>query len=700
MSQRQNPARFRFSSRVRAAAFALFVLLALTALPAALRAENQYTVMPAGAQVIDAKTSSALQSVNAGQTVRIIPSAPDKPACLQLTPASHSFTTLAVFHWADSNAVPLNLEDKVLPVCEFFAGGQEGATPTWDVFKAQTPLFVFLTTQSGKWRVRCVRKGISNDVEFALTLMQPEGKGVVIKTQREGKNITVFVNEKPIINITDEAGELDFAWGTRAFYPKVEPAGLLAKIDGGSGSDASGVKNPGRSRPEDDKAKSGAGRFLLDVLALLISLLTLAGVVFVFLRSETNRKASEQTIKTHIANVTPPPVNKPSWAEIADLQEKFKDVSGKLAALQLDHVGRLDKIDKDVQILTQSPAQNRNSGTQTPQQQERGGPVVAADPRIDTIEVELKRLRALFYNLDAHIKNLEKERDAMRRANSASSSGSVTSSPAPLPVRNPAPPVTRNQAQTPPPNRNVQPHQAKVYTAPGANWQQDWEQKRRRLEKIALNKESDAPFRVDFEMLESYYKTLVEDWREYRSKPPHQDGDDGDGWKSNWRLNAIDYHLYSEPMLVCDESNAAFYDLEDMKAIVNVIGTAQEKRKEELKEWRLLRIEGTPGVTASRAGELEEEEDSEREPTADPKRDGTFCRITPGLGGYKHNQNILRPTKAIFYRISRREKRFETALFVPGNAGKDRTILRLSRKPPESGARVPSAVFCLIRRAA
>ena len=213
--------------------------------------------------------------------------------------------------------------------------------------------------------------------------------------------------------------------------------------------------------------------------------------------------------------------------------------------------------------------------------------------------------------------------------------------------------VSPASAETLLPERNVQPYPPKVYLVSGADWQQDWEQKRRRLEKIALSKEADAPFRADFDMLESYYKTLVEDWREYKSKPPHQDLE---GWRSNWRLNAIDYHLYSEPALLCGESDAAFYDLEDMRAIINDIRTAQEKRRAELKEWRLERIVGTPGVTPLKLGELEEERETEPEPTAEPKRDGTFCRITPGLGGYRHSAITLRPTKAIFYRYQPPEK--------------------------------------------
>ena len=649
MLQRQNPTRFRFSSRVRAAAFALLALLALAALPAPLQAQNNsYQVMTAGRGQILNDAGGVATDVKSGMTVRILPTEQNGQAYLQLAPASPAFECRAVFHWADANAAR-DLTKKPLPLCELFLPISGGAAPQWEGFKLETPLIVYLTTSKdgNDLIVRCTRKGNVRDTKFDSASLNEKGKGLDIRVRKEEKNLTVSVNGKPIIDHEAEEETVNFAWGTRIQYNEVAPVGLLAQLDGASVAGAEVGPGNGKKNPDANGGNSpGASRSLLDILALVVSLLTLAGVVFVSWHSRTTIRKYAETIESHIANMNPPPVNKTSWADIADLQEKFKEVKGNLAAL-LDTDGRLDKIDKDLQDLKQPAAENKNIGMQSTPQRERGVPIVASDPRIDTLDTELKRLRALFYNLDAHIKKLQKERDEIRRTNSTLPTGQATPSPAMQPSRNPALSVPRNQAQSPPPNRTIQPHQAKIYPASGENWQQDWEQKRRRLEKVAQGKETDSPFRVDFEMLESYYKTLVEDWKEYRNKPPHQDLE---AWKNNWRLNTIDYHLYSDPLLLCYESNAASYDLEDMRGIANDIRMAQEKRKAEMKEWRLERIEVTPGDSPLRAIEMEEEEGSEREPTTDPNQDGAFCRITPGLGGYKHNQRILRPTKAIFYR--------------------------------------------------
>ena len=346
MSQRQNFMVWRFPLGARAAGVALFALLALAALPAALRAEDQYTALPAGAPVMDDYGRRAAEA-KSGQTVRIVPAAPNSPAYLQLTPLSRNFACRAVFHWGDAKFAP-NLAYKALPLCEMFADAQSAAALNWDDFKSKTPLTVYLAASGSSGLffnaplyVRCVRKGTITDTPLDADSMRKDGKGLSVEVEEDEKNITVFINEKPVMKIADEERALNFAWGTRAFYDKVAPVRLQAQIRSGSAA----VSAPKTAISSIDSAPRRSG---LEEATLLLSLFAATGVLLLFVFLLAERKKAAKTAAGKIANA-----NEALWsrveARLANVETgRLADASANYAALRNDLEAGLFALGEDI----------------------------------------------------------------------------------------------------------------------------------------------------------------------------------------------------------------------------------------------------------------------------------------------------------------------------------------------------------------
>jgi hypothetical protein len=174
-------------------------------------------------------------------------------------------------------------------------------------------------------------------------------------------------------------------------------------------------------------------------------------------------------------------------------------------------------------------------------------------------------------------------------------------------------------------------------------WETQWRQLRQSLNahRASVTVES---FSKDLDMLETYFKTLIEKWETL--KPPAEDAHMWD----EWLFSNLDYHLYQAPRLtslgeVSPEIRGA---LERMRSVIE---QAQEARKAQLREWELERIEGVPGKDRATAYVMEADPENPPEPTTDPRKDYTFSHIVPGRGGYRFRGRVLRKTHAVFYQF-------------------------------------------------
>lgn len=151
----------------------------------------------------------------------------------------------------------------------------------------------------------------------------------------------------------------------------------------------------------------------------------------------------------------------------------------------------------------------------------------------------------------------------------------------------------------------------------------------------------------DLEKLDSYYRVLVKQWDSLKSP-----SEDPAMW-TEWTLDSLDFHLYQSPH-IASLNEALPHDVRSLLEDVQlVIQNAQMDRQRELRErLGLERIEGIVGQDKPIAYILEPDPDYAPAETTESRIDGTFCRIVPGHGGYRHQGRVLRKSLAIFYRYA------------------------------------------------
>ncbi len=177
-------------------------------------------------------------------------------------------------------------------------------------------------------------------------------------------------------------------------------------------------------------------------------------------------------------------------------------------------------------------------------------------------------------------------------------------------------------------------------------WMEDWRRLNAQMDRLK-NQPLSPTLKKDIERLDSYYRVLVKQWDTLKTP-----SDDPAMW-TEWLLDSLDYHLYQSPQIV-SLNEALPHDvralLEDIQLVIQ---NAQMDRQRELRErLGLERIEGVVGQDKPVAYIIEPDPDYPPAETTENRIDGTFCRIVPGHGGYRHQGKVLRKSLAIFYRYA------------------------------------------------
>jgi len=179
-------------------------------------------------------------------------------------------------------------------------------------------------------------------------------------------------------------------------------------------------------------------------------------------------------------------------------------------------------------------------------------------------------------------------------------------------------------------------------------WLQQWSGLRGRLDELALEPPHEALQNV-VRKLDPYWNVLVENWRDLRAPD-----EEATAWDDAW-LQELDYYLYQPPPIDALQEAATPAACSILTQLRDNIEEAQQMRRQELRErFQLERIEGTEGADCWIPYVIEKDPTSAPATTDDPRRNGSYCRIEPGRGGYRCKGEVLRPTYAIYYRYDGR----------------------------------------------
>lgn len=402
-------------------------------------------------------------------------------------------------------------------------------------------------------------------------------------------------------------------------------------------------------------AQQVGGALVLGAFALLVSLLAIVLIVVMFVlnRGKREQETGELPGKVNAIETRVNALNSQmaTKQDIQNIREQItRDLTEKVGKGFAVLDDRMKAAETDIETLRvgQTPSGN------------------GLDDRVQICEAQLQQIAGQIQNQNSDISNLratlntlmdkitlmnrtlQQMEQAQRGAQQAQTTPVVT-----LP-----PTVHSGEAQTVPQERHTPSLQTGQRETPSAvsggtvvsttpptfaapAWETQWRQLRQSLNahRASVTVES---FGKDLEMLETYYKTLIEKWETL--KPPAEDVHLWD----EWTFSTLDYHLYQAPRLtslgeVPPEIRVA------LERLRSVIEQAQEARIAQLREWELERIEGVTGIDRVTAYVLEADLENPSVPTSDPRKDSTFSHIVPGKGGYRFRGRVLRKTHAVFY---------------------------------------------------
>lgn len=172
------------------------------------------------------------------------------------------------------------------------------------------------------------------------------------------------------------------------------------------------------------------------------------------------------------------------------------------------------------------------------------------------------------------------------------------------------------------------------------NWSSDWLSGIERIQYL-LQHTQDAALQKLLADLELGYDTLVAHWEQFERSDPRK-------W-SVADLSKLDLSLCSTPALPKSlEGDTRTQSVFQKTAFA--ITQLQSYRREEIRARGVERIEGTPGLTEQIAREIEHDIRQPSAMTEQPELAGKFCRIEPGMGGYRFQGQVLRLTSAVFYK--------------------------------------------------
>jgi hypothetical protein len=412
-------------------------------------------------------------------------------------------------------------------------------------------------------------------------------------------------------------------------------------------------------------AQQAGGALALGALALLASLMAivLTVVTFVLNRGKGEKETGELPGKVNAIETRVNALNS-QMATKQDIQNSreqiTKDLTEKVEKGFAVLNDRMKAAEADIQTLRagQSPSGN------------------GLDYRVQSCEAQLQQIAGQIQNQNSDISNLRatlntlmdkiallnrtlQQMEQMQRgAQQVQTTPAVTQSPTVnageaqtvLPERHtPSPQTTTprgvilqtGQSETPSADSGGTVVSATPPASAAPVWETQWRQLRQSLNAHRASVAVES-FGKDLEMLETYYRALIEKWETL--KPPAEDAQMWD----EWTFSTLDYHLYQAPRLtslgeVPPEIRGA------LERLRSVIEQAQEARKAQLREWELERIEGVQGKDRATAYVLEADPDNPPEPTSDQRKDCTFSHIVPGRGGYRFRGRVLRKTHAVFY---------------------------------------------------
>jgi archaellum component FlaC len=276
----------------------------------------------------------------------------------------------------------------------------------------------------------------------------------------------------------------------------------------------------------------------------------------------------------------------------------------------------------------------------------------AVDSQVGKIQIEIDSLKQTSQELRISLQAVKESLERLEKAQasiSASLSAQVTGSSSDTAKARPPQPGSYAPSSTAPSvsvplEREASPRP----TAPVRSmaWLEDWQRLITQLDKLKGQPLSPT-LSKDLERLDSYYRVLVKQWDSLKSP-----ADDPGMW-TEWMLDSLDYHLYQPPQIV-SLNEALPHDVRTLLEDVQlVILNAQMDRQRELRErLGLERIEGIVGQDKPIAYIIEPDPDYPPAETSEMRVDGTFCRIVPGHGGYRHQGKVLRKSLAVFYRYT------------------------------------------------
>jgi hypothetical protein len=429
---------------------------------------------------------------------------------------------------------------------------------------------------------------------------------------------------------------------------------------------------PAQPSPTEDPrvskaAQQAGGAIALAALALLASLLAivLTVVTFVLNRGKGAKDSAELPGK------------------IAAIEAQVNSLTGKMATKQ-DMQSNREQITKDLTERVQQGFATLNDRIKAAEAAIQSSSAAAPsssgsglDDRVQSCEAQLQQIAGQIQSHNSDISNLRASlntlMDKIALVNRTLQQMEQTQRSVPhqvptQPVAAQPPPVSAGQTQTVPEGPaspttpavtiiqtgQSEPHPADnaetvafptPVAAPSAPaWVTQWRQLRQSLNahRASVTVES---FGKDLDMMETYFKTLIEKWETL--KPPAEDAQMWD----EWLFSTLDYHLYHTPRLTSlgEVSPEIRNALERLRSVIE---EAQEARRAQLREWELERIEGVPGKDRATAYVLEADPENPPEPTNDPRKDYTFSHIVPGRGGYRFRGRVLRKTHAVFYRYN------------------------------------------------
>lgn len=175
------------------------------------------------------------------------------------------------------------------------------------------------------------------------------------------------------------------------------------------------------------------------------------------------------------------------------------------------------------------------------------------------------------------------------------------------------------------------------------NWSSDWQSGIERVQYLLQNSQ-EAALQKLLSDLQGGRDALITDWERFGTGDPRK-------WSASDFRN-LDFALHFAPALPKSlEGDARTQSLLQKASVA--IKQLQNFRKEELRAREIERIEGVPGSTEQIAGEIEHDAKQPSAIPEQPEQGGKFCRIEPGMGGYRFQGKILRPTFAVFYKAYR-----------------------------------------------